>query len=213
VDSFELDGKAWLVAGDVGDNQSRRSQVVLHFLPEPDPAQLDPKKEVAFPPTYSIHFVYEDGPRDCESVAVDPREHAVYLLSKRDPVPHLYRLPLAPTSKEHPAVGPLVGKVPHLPQPHGLQWIIPTATGAVRGEPTAMAFSSDRTLALVLTYGDILLFEREMDQGWAEVLSQKPVKLPPHHLPQAEGACFSADNSHVYVVSEGTQRLLRYDRK
>jgi hypothetical protein len=213
VNSFDLAGKAWLVAGDVGDNLSRRSQVVLHFVPEPDPALLDPKKELACPPSYSIHLVYEDGPRDCESVAVDPKERAVYLLSKRDPVPRLYRLPLTPASKDHPAIARLVGKVPHLPQPVGLQWIMPTATGAVRGEPTAMAFSSEGTLALVLTYGDLLLFERETDQSWAEVLGQRPLKLPPHHLPQAEGACFSADGLHVFVVSEGTQRLIRYDRK
>jgi hypothetical protein len=213
VSSFEQDNKAWLVAGDVGDNLSRRSQVVLHFVPEPDPAHLDPKKELSLPPSYSIHFVYEDGPRDCESVAVDPKEHTVYLLSKRDPVPHLYRLPLAAASKEHPAVARLVGKVPHLPQPVGWQWLRPTATGAVRGEPTAMGFNNDGTLALVLTYGDLLLFERETDQSWAEVLGQEPHKLPPDHLPQAEGACFSGDGQHVYVVSEGTQRLLRYDRK
>jgi hypothetical protein len=146
-------------------------------------------------------------------VAVDPGERTVYLLSKRDPVPHLYRLALVPASKEHPAVARMVGKVPHLPQPKGWEWLKPTATGAVRGEPTAMNFSTDSSFALVLTYGDLLLFERANAQGWAEALGQEPRKLPPHGLPQAEGACFSADGRHVYVVSETTQRLLRYDRR
>jgi hypothetical protein len=103
--------------------------------------------------------------------------------------------------------------VPHLPQPNLLQKAILLPTGFFRGEPTAMAFSSDLTLGLVLTYGDVLLFPRTSNQPWAEALAMEPIQLPPHKLLQAEGACFSADGLHVYVVSEGIQYLVRYDRK
>jgi hypothetical protein len=211
--SFELDGKAWLLAGDMGDNNAVRPQVVLHLVVEPEPAALRPDGELSVAPAYSIHFTYEDGPRDCESAAVDPRERTVYLLSKREAIPRLYRLPLAPADRGHPAVARLVGTVPHLPQPEGWQKELRIPTGAYRGEPCAMAFSADGSLAAVLTYGDLLLFPRAAGQSWAEALARKPVRLPGHLLPQAEAVCFSADDRHLFVASEHTLKLLRYDRR
>ena len=46
----------------------------------------------------SFALAYPDGPRDCEAVAVDAGEGMVYLLSKRDPLPQLYRVPLHPST-------------------------------------------------------------------------------------------------------------------
>jgi hypothetical protein len=154
--------------------------------------------------------VFEDLARDCESLAVDAREGFVYLLSKREPVPRLYRLPLG-ASKEL-VVARRVGTVPHLPQPDFLQRLLKTPTGRYRGEPTAMDFAADGSAAVVLTYGDTLLFPRAADESWADALAKPPVVLTPHDLPQAEAACFSQDGRSLYVASESSLRLLRYDR-
>jgi hypothetical protein len=75
-----------------------------------------------------------------------------------------------------------------------------------------MDFSADGKLALVLTYGDLLLFPRQAGEPWAEALAREPIKLPPPVLPQAEGACFTRDGRAIFVCSEKTGRLLRYDR-
>lgn len=208
--AFERDGEAWLAIGDIGDNHASRPSIQIHFLREPDAALLSPTKETEIAPAYTLRVVFEDLARDCEALAVDARESAVYLLSKREPVPRLYRLPLAP-SKEL-VVARRVGTVPHLPPPDFLQRFLKTPTGRYRGEPTAMDFAPDGSAAVVLTYGDTLLFPRAAGESWAEALSKPPIVLTPHHLPQAEAACFSADGRAIFVASEESLRLLRYDR-
>lgn len=210
IATFERDGRAWIVIGDIGDNYAGRPSILLHFLVEPDSTQLAPGKETELAPAYTLRVVFEDLARDCESLAVDAREGAIYLLSKREPVPRLYRLPLAP-SKELVAAR-RVGTVPHLPQPDFFQRLLKTPTGRYRGEPTAMDFASDGSAAVVLTYGDTLLFPRAVHESWAEALAKTPVALAPHDLPQAEAACFAADGRALFVASEESMRLLRYDR-
>ncbi|MBI2514337.1 MAG: hypothetical protein HYV96_20380 [Opitutae bacterium] len=210
VASFERDGQAWLVVGDIGDNHASRPAILLHFVVEPDAAQLAPTKETEVVPAYTLRVVFEDLARDCESLAIDAREGAVYLLSKREPVPRLYRLPLGPSNSL--VVARRVGTVPHLPQPDFLQRLLKTPGGRYRGEPTAMDFASDGSAAVVLTYGDTLLFPRAANESWAEALAKTPLVLAPHDLPQAEAACFSAAGNALYVASEESLRLLRYDR-
>ena len=211
--SFELDGRPWLLAADVGDNKAVRHDLVLHLVREPDPATLTPGRETELRPDYSIHFKFEDGPRDCESVAVDAQERAVYLLSKRDYEPRLYRLPLTAADAEHPAVAKRVGTVTHLPRPNIFQRLIKAPTGKYRWEPCAMDFSADGRLAVVLTYGDVLLFPRAAGESWADALAKEPVTLAGHQLPQAEGGCFSRDGRSIFVCSEMTMKLLRYTRR
>ncbi|MBI3884326.1 MAG: hypothetical protein HY302_01140 [Opitutae bacterium] len=211
--SFVLEGRPWLLAADVGDNAAVRRDLALHLVREPDPATLAPGRETALRPDYSIHFRYEDGPRDCEAVAVDPVERAVYLLSKRDGPPRLYRLPLAAAGAAQPAVARIVGTVTHLPEPNFLQRQISAPTGKFRRLPCALDFSPDGRLAVVLTYGDVLLFPRAAGESWAAALAKEPVRLAGHRLPQAEGACFSRDGRSIFVCSEKTMKLLRYDRR
>lgn len=204
--AFAWRGRGWLVVADVGDNNAVRKSVFLHFLEEPDPAAPGP---VA--PAFTLEVVYEDGPRDCESVAVDPVEGAVYLLSKREPVPRLYRVPLAPDAGK--VTARRVGEVPHLPQPTELQRAVRIPTGAFRANPCAMDFAPDGSGAVVLTYGDTLYFPRAAGESWAAALARPPAVLGGHGLPQAEAAAFTADGRGILVCSERRPDLLRYDRR
>jgi len=211
--SFELDGRAWLLVADVGDNFANRPHGVLHVVAEPDPATLAPGREQVAPVAWSLVFRYEDGPRDCEAVAVDPRDRSVWLLSKRDAPARLYRLPLAPAPRDQPAVARFVVPVPGLPQPNALQRRITQPLFAYRGQPTALDFSADGSLAAVLTYGALVLYPRHPAEDWAAALARPPRLLPAHALPQAEAACFSRDGRSLYVCSENSRRWLRYDRR
>ncbi len=211
--SFELDGKPWLLIADIGDNYAVRPKCVLHLLPEPEAALLAPDKELGLRPEYSINFIYEDGARDAEALAVDTKERAIYILSKRDDTPRLYRLPLAAAPATQPATARFLGLVPHLPQPTILQRNVRIPTQGFLGWPTAMGFSHDGTLALVLVYGEPLLFPRPDGETWAHALAREPIKLSRHQLPQAEAACFAPDDRAIFVGSEKTMQLLRYDRK
>lgn len=210
--AFTLEDKAWLLIADIGDNEARHARSVLHILAEPDLPTLQAARECSARPAYSIHFAYEDGPRDCEAVAVDARERAVYLLSKRDQPPRLYRLPLAAAPAEQPAIARCVGIVSHLPRAKFADLLGAKVSRALRGHPTAMDFCPDGSAALVLTYGGVFIFPRTAGTAWTEPLAAEPVTLPAFSLPQAEAACFSADGSQIYVASEKRTQLLRYDR-
>lgn len=213
IAAFEADGQPWLLIADIGDNRAVHVQSVLHVLAEPDVDTLQASREVALRPAYSLHFVYEDGPRDCESVAVDAHERAVYLLSKRDATPRLYRLDLTAAPADRPAVARSVGLAPYLARTESGAERTGKIPRALRGQPTAMDFAPDGTAALVLTYGRLLLFPRKSGQSWADALAGEPEPLPAFELPQAESACFADGGRVVYLASEDTPQLLRYDRQ
>ena len=210
IASFRLGDESWLCLGDVGDNAARRPFIQLHFVREPAAALLSPAQPLLLKPAFTVEVTYEDGARDCESIAVDPRERMVYLLSKREPVPRLYRLPLPDQAGR--ATAHQVGEVPHIPQPTATQRLIKNPTGAYRASPCALDFAPDGSGALILTYGNLMYFPRAAGETWATALAREPELLAPHDLPQAEAATFSIDGRSIFLCSEETARLLRYDR-
>jgi len=211
VAAAELDGKPWLIVADTGDNFAKRPHVWVHLVAEPSADRISPTTPLSERPAASIKITYPDGPRDCESLAVDVRERAIYLLSKRDPVPRLYRVDIPNPLRDSEITARFVGEVARLPQPTAAQKLVRGYLGEHRSWPTAMDFSADGSAAAVLTYGHVLLFPRKDGETWAAALAREPVRLPPHNLTQAEATCFSADGRAVYVASEKTRNLLRYD--
>lgn len=216
LDSFEKDGKAWLLVADTGDNDAERKTVRLHLVAEPAPERLAPDTEVSAAPAYTLRFRYEDGPRDCESVAVDPAGAAVYLLTKRDAPPRLYHLPLAGAvadARDKVATAKLVGPVPQLVGQTQVDGFIKQMVGKKFSWPTAMDIAADGRTAVVLTYGEVLVFARTGNASWSAAFQQTPTRLLFHGMPQAEAAAFSADSRSIYVASEKSPTLIRYDRE
>ena len=212
VAAFTLDGRAWLMAAEIGDNFAKHAQSALHVVAEPDAGQLDPAKPLGMLPAYTINFIYEDGPRDCEAVAVDVRERAVYLLTKRDRPNRLYRLPLAAAPADQPAVAHFIGHAWEFPQPDVLQRLSPMLSVAFAGWPTAMNFLPDGSGAFVLTYGGLYYFPRAAGESWAAALARPAQVLPEFSLPQAEALAVTPDAAEIYIASEKTTQLLRYTR-
>lgn len=204
----ELDGRAWIVIADTGDNLARRKHVSLLLIPEPPPQLFE-----ATPPAATLRIKYEDGPRDCESMAIDATERAVYLLTKRDLPPRLYRVELPAPLGDADLKARFQGTMPHAPAPTVAQAALKGHLGKHRAEPCAMDFAPDGSAAVVLTYGDVLVFPRQRGESWAAALQRVPIRLAEHGLPQAEAVCFSPDGRQVFVASEKSRTLLRYDRR
>ena len=232
IESFTLGGRAYILIADLGDNNAKRKNCSFYVIEEPDPAQLSPDKDLIVPVAWQVPVAYPDGPHDCEAVAVDPgsapdgSEGKVYLLLKREYPPRLFTVPLKPASDAPannapaaPAAIPAqlawqVGKLTAIPQPGSVQNLLPIPTGRYRGMPTGMSFSPDERFAVVLTYGDVLLYPRREGESWLAALLREPVILPPHKLGQAEGVCFSRDGKSIFVTEEAAHApLLRYDLK
>ena len=212
VAAFTLDGKPWLLVADTGDNDHKRRRVDLHIVPEPAADTLSPEREEIAAPWVTLRMNYEDGPKDCEAVAFDAKERAIYLLTKRDEVPRLYRVALPAPLKSGEPTAQFVGLVPHLPKPSRLQRLLKGHLGQQRARPCAMDFAPDGSAAVVLTYGDVVLFPRSRDESWADAMAREPIVLAPHYLLQAEAVCFANDGTAIFVASETSRTLLRYDR-
>jgi len=173
--------------------------------------------------------------------APDGSEGRVYILLKREHPARLFTVPLKPAavvpsapislsvkanapagganSANNAGVIPVqiawqVAKLGEIPQPGAAQRLLPIPTGQYRGMPTSMDFSPDGRFAVVLTYGDVLLYPRRAGESWLAALLRKPVVLPPHRLGQAEAVCFSRDGKSIFVTEEAPRaKLLRYDLK
>lgn len=204
----EFDGRSWLLIANTGDNLAQRRHVSLLLIPEPASGQF-----AAIAPAATLRIKYEDGPRDCESVAIDATERAVYLLTKRDLPPRLYRVELPAPLGDAEILARFQGTMPHAPAPTVAQTRLKGHLGKHRTEPCAMDFAADGSAAVVLTYGDVLVFPRQHGESWAAALQRVPIRLAEHGLPQAEAVCFSPDGRHLFVASEDSRTLLRYDRR
>jgi hypothetical protein len=193
--SFEFEGRPYLVIADVGDNIARREAYFLHFIEEPDIEKTPDAFSLHIKPSWSITYTYEDGPRDCESVAVDMLNEKVLLLSKRDNPPILYELPL---TKKKNTVARRCGEIKPLPRRSQDN----TELSKYSNQPTAMDISSDGLSAVVLTYDCAFYFRKKKTTDWVTVFSgsSKEVMFP--RLRQAESVCFNRDGSSIFVTSE-----------
>jgi len=204
IASYEINGRAYLIAADIGDNNAVHPECTLYVIAEPNPDELSPTHELIATPERIIRYVYPGGPRDCESLAVDIREEAIYLISKRTQPPILYRLPLFPKDSSRTLTAEELGPVNGIPSPSGLLSRMSVPWGKWRAQPCSLDISPDGKNAAVLTYGEVYLYERQDGEDWAAAFARGGQVLPAHNLPQAEGLCFSPDGQSLYVTTEGS---------
>ena len=208
IASFEYKGKPYILIADVGDNKAERTKYFLHVIQEPDLKKISHVSPVSIKPSWSMAFTYEDGPRDCESVAVDIINEKILLLSKRDHPSVLYELSL---QKQEKAVAKRLGQIKPLPQPTQNDIRLMKYLNYIT-QPTAMDISADGLSAIVLTYANAYYYNLEKKTGWLSAFSTPPKEIVLPFLQQAESVCFGKDGTSIYVTSEITPvPLLKID--
>lgn len=182
--SFSLGRRHFLLIGDVGDNNAARDRCCLYIVPEP---RLQPGKrgqERSVKPLQTIHFRYEDGPHNCESVAIDPGSRTIYLVSKKSGrACKLYAL-------DWPA---RLGRSELVAKPVA-SLTIPTTT--------AMDISPDGLRMVVLTYGNAWECVRRPKEGWVDALARAPRQIRMPRRVQGESICYGIDGKTLYLTSE-----------
>lgn len=196
---FRDAGRDWLLVADVGDNGGLRGQPVLHILAEPEEL-ADAEVEVA----RSLRFRWPDGPRDCEAVAVDIGERAIYLITKKRVPPELFRLPLDADTGHAPIIAERVGLVGHISQPSAADLQRNPVFGRHRARITSMDISADGRRMVVLNYLQARLYRRADGEDWADAVQQVPLDLFFPWLAQAEAIALSGDGNRLWI---GTERL------
>ena len=194
IASFELDGTAYLIVADIGDNDSKHDHLRLYVVREPRAG--DAKTDLA----WQINFRYPEGPRDAESLAVDAVGGHIYVLSKRTVPAELYRLPLRPDD-DAVVTASFVAKIDRLPQP-GKRDLRDPAKSGYGWQPTGMDFAPDGGSVLVLTYDGVNYFSREQNQSWPEALQNQAMHLGLGKYKNAESISYSSDGSAAIVTVE-----------
>lgn len=214
IRSFEKDGQSWLVIGDIGFDNGKRTRFTIYVVPEPDPRELCPDSVLEVDVAWSFSFSYDDGAaRDCESMAVDVGEGAIYLLEKRVYPSGLYRLPLRPSGDEL-QITERIGSVTTIPQPDADLAKTRSVKASWRANSTDMDFAADGSAAVVVTYANAYLFPRAPGESWQEAFARSPQRLPTFHLDVAEpeAICFGADSRTIYITCEKPPApVLRYE--
>lgn len=216
--SFELDGKPYLLAADIGDNDAKRDHLTLYVVEEPvigQPAPGGINGTNGQDYAWRIRFRYPDGPRDAESVAVDAAGETVLVLSKRDLPPVLYSVPLRPPVPGGNGIvtATRLGPVTSLPSPDESDVENAPIAKDWHWQPTALDIWPDGATAAILTYRAVYVYERVDGASWPATLNAEPKHVVGlGNIPNAEAVAFGDAADIVFVTIENRRPpLIRID--
>jgi hypothetical protein len=191
IASFKQGKGNYILIADTGNNAQRRKDYVLYLVLEPATIDSEAKEALIIEaePALTISFAYEDGPHDCEAVAVDPVESKIYLVSKQTEGIKVYSMPIPSAVSKEPNVAKAIATIN-----------APYAT--------AMDISPNGMRAVVLTYGDAYEFTRANGETWAQAFSREPRRLKMPARRQGESIGYGADGKTLYLTSEGLAQPL-----
>ena len=207
MDSFQWRGKNYLLVADIGDNFAMRSSVSYTILEEPDARTL--VDGAILRPVISQHFVYPNGPRDSEAIAVDPVRGEILVLSKRTKPPELYRLPLSlgaanksqnQTNSGEPITASYVTSLQGFVVPGRAEVDLYGGVWAYLGMPTGMSITDNRLLVTTLEHA--YLFDLNN-------LATPPNRVVLPLTGQREAIAFAKDRSDQAYVSNERRHGLR----
>jgi hypothetical protein len=161
---------------DIGDNRAERPEVALHRFPEPEALTSGSVR------VQTTRFRYEDGPRNAETLLVEPRSGDVFVVSKTKQGPSaLYRLPSG---------GGVATREGGVTPPLGSNQI------------TAGSFARSGARLALRTYTHAFLYEVAPGASLAVALARPPCVIPAPEEPQGEALAFT-ESGAIRFLSEG----------
>jgi len=179
-------GKSYVYMGDIGDNASGRKGISVYRMEEKKSWATDSIGKAEAAP---LHLRYPDGPKDAETLMVDPVEKLIYIVSKRQDSVTVYTTPLLfkPNDKV------ILTKRCKLffPGYKLFKWI------------TAGDISKDGQQVLLKSYTKVYYWKRQNDEPVWKTMQRKPQILPYIEERQGEAIGFTPDGKGYYTCSEG----------
>jgi len=189
-------GQSYVYVGDIGDNDAvRTGGVYIYRVPEPPvSSSQSPPVDVYLAGAERITLLYPGGPRDAETLMVDPISGDLFVVSKRVTYSHLY---CAPASS---LVG---GGTVTLQDKATLPW----------GWATGGDISPDGDEILIRGGSIATLWCRVPGTAVWDAFATSGAAIPLASEPQGEAIAFDAAGWGYYTVSEETYPpLYYYDR-
>jgi hypothetical protein len=143
-----------------------------------------------------LSFAYPDGPRDAESLFVDPLTRDIYILTKRENPHRLYRAPYP-----QPTSGTTI-----------LQFVT-TYTDANLLTAADISPDGDEIIARATGSGSGRMWLRPPGGSIADAFSSPPITIPLASDGQGEAIGFDPLGSGYFTTSEGTNRPIHYFRR
>jgi len=172
-----VEGTCVFVA-DIGDNRAVRPEVAVHRFPEPEALTSGAV------PVQTTRFRYEDGPRNAETLLVDPRSGDTFVVSKTKNGPSgLYRLPSG---------NGIALREGSITPPLGTNQI------------TAGSFAQSGARIALRTYTHAFLYDVAPGERLAVALSKPPCLIPSPEEPQGEAIAFT-ERGAIRFLSEGAR--------
>lgn len=182
-----------LLVAETGDNQARWDTVYVHAVVEPaSPTDSSVRVAAIYP------MRYPDGPRDAETLLVDPLTGDWFLVTKREDQSRLYRYP-APQ------------------RPGTLVTLERTTVNFPFRLAVAGDIRPDGREVLIKTYDAVYFWARAGEEPLTTTFARAPLRQPYTAERQGEALGFSLDASGYFTTSEVEldvpQLLLRYARR
>jgi hypothetical protein len=186
-------GKSYVYMGDIGDNNAVYKHITVYRIEEKTAWAKD---TIANEESAPIHLKYPDGPKDAETLMIDPIEKLIYIVSKREDSVTVYTSPLLykPNSR---AVLTKRCKL-YFPGIKLFKWI------------TAGDISKDGQQVLIKSYTKVYYWKREGNEPIWKTIQKKPRILPYLQEKQGEAIGFTPDGKGYYTTSEGVYSPIYY---
>ncbi|MCC7476180.1 MAG: autotransporter-associated beta strand repeat-containing protein [Pirellulales bacterium] len=190
-------GTQYLYAGDIGDNNASRGTIAVYRVAEPTVSDTQSPTSATLTGVDKLTLAYPDGARDAESLFVDPATRDIYIISKRDAVPRLYRA-VYPQATSGTTILEFMGTLPSVPY-----WLT-AADISPDGNSIIMRTSLSNT-------GKI--YQRPAGGSVLDTLLTAPTNVTLLSQPQGEAITFDPNGHGFYSLSENSsQPLYYYDR-
>jgi hypothetical protein len=195
----DAQGRDVLFIGDTGDNHTRREQLQVYQVPEPevDVTRLGVKASTA--PALRYELSYPDGPHDCETLLVNRANGTLYLVTKER---------LLRASGVYATTGPLVpDRVNRLTKVGWIRFLSLPATvrrltdSFGRMMATGGDISPDGDRVVVRTYTDAYEWKIAGNDVAAAFRAQ-PAHIPLPEMRQGESAAYTQDGKAILFGSE-----------
>ena len=178
-------GEEYIYISETGDNLAQYSTKYVYRVPEP---KVDSNQTTVYATLKGceiITFKYPDGPRDAETLLLDPLTKDLYVVSKREKHVNVY----------------LLSYPQSLTDTKTIKYMLTLPFTMVTGGD--ISYNGEEIL--IKTYDSVYYWKKNAGQSVTEALKNKYYTLPYFHEPQGEAIGWSYNADGYYTTSEETE--------
>lgn len=179
-----LTGTNYIYIADIGDSKGNNPACYIYRVPEPSTPLGSGALNASTAIADKITYQYPDGPRDAETILVDPASKDIYIVDKLVPSDS-YFLPYPQSSDTVIMVKKLIENM-----------------RVTDGPLRSGGIASDRREILMKSYNSIYLWKITPGQTILNALLTTPVAIPITPEVQGEAICYTPDDNEFWTTSK-----------